>query len=594
MHNTEVQDESIENRQKRGVRVELLTLQHIFLLFRQTQKFIFLRGGFINQIIRYILQHRIPLRNGGPFVTPQPVLLIEIVNNPCAELNIIPHHCPVQGNPIGWTYAAAEIAINNGAQLAIPETDIVEIPANLLDVHIPLERHPAPAEPTTLRKGIRNGHPEETIVLPAHCLHFGLRDGRSRTELFSRTKSITGTLAAAAAASSSCFFFAAAASCASCCAFSSSSFFSSSFSASKKSCSTSFVFSTLFASSACFAFSNFLAYSSSSSSSSSDSLELDEEASDPEADPSFFFFPSSSLPFSSSSSSTSSFSFSFSFSSSSFSFSSSSFSTSSFPSSISFDFSSISSSSSSAAASFSFAFFICSSQSSSSSSCTSFLIFTTTSFFFSSSFATEVTPASSLITRGIFGGGSSMIFTGVGIVCTSSTCKSASVPPSSFITTVSRSLRSLSVHDKSILRSAIISFSINSMKTSMRFWRGVGEGRKLAHSGRYSKHLFIFLLRSCFLLFCLLYLFIPIFIVIVLHLLLNLHHNIILLLLLLRNRSDSCLLLDNTRNLRWWLLNDLHGRWHCLHFEYLQIRLSTPLELYHHRIQQLEKLIRAR
>uniref|UniRef100_A0A7G3B737 Uncharacterized protein n=1 Tax=Lutzomyia longipalpis TaxID=7200 RepID=A0A7G3B737_LUTLO len=294
----------------------------------------------------------------------------------------------------------------------------------------------------------------------------------SRTELFSRTKSITGTLAAA---SSSCFFFAAAAaaSCASCCAFSSSSFFSSSFSASKKSCSTSFVFSTLFASSACFAFSNFLAYSSSSSSSSSDSLELDEEASDPEADPSFFFFPSSSLPFSSSSSSsTSSFSFSFSFSSSSFSFSSSSFSTSSFPSSISFDFSSISSSSSSAAASFSFAFFICSSQSSSSSSCTSFLIFTTTSFFFSSSFATaEVTPASSLITRGIFGGGSSMIFTGVGIVCTSSTCKSASVPPSSFITTVSRSLRSLSVHDKSILRSAIISFSINSMKTSMRFLR---------------------------------------------------------------------------------------------------------------------------
>lgn len=65
---------------------------------------------------------------------------------------------------VDGSYPSAEVAIHNGAQLAVAQSYVVEVPANLLNVGVAFECHPAAAHPAALRLRLGQRHSQKPFI----------------------------------------------------------------------------------------------------------------------------------------------------------------------------------------------------------------------------------------------------------------------------------------------------------------------------------------------------------------------------------------------------------------------------------------------
>ena len=69
-----------------------------------------------------------------------------------------------------------EVPIDDGPELAVPQSDVVEVEADVLDLDVPLEGDPTPPEPAAVRGGVSDGRAEEAFIAPTHRLNLHLHN----------------------------------------------------------------------------------------------------------------------------------------------------------------------------------------------------------------------------------------------------------------------------------------------------------------------------------------------------------------------------------------------------------------------------------
>ena len=70
-----------------------------------------------------------------------------------------------------------QVPVDNGPQLAVLQPDIVQVEADVLDLHVAAEGDPAAAEPPSVRGRVGDGRPHEAVIAATHGLHLVFGDG---------------------------------------------------------------------------------------------------------------------------------------------------------------------------------------------------------------------------------------------------------------------------------------------------------------------------------------------------------------------------------------------------------------------------------
>ena len=83
----------------------------------------------------------------------------------------------MHGDAVDGSDASTEIAVDDGAHVAVAQPDVVEIPADLLDVDDALEGDPTSTVEMPLRLRIRDRYPQISRELLTHLVTEGTREG---------------------------------------------------------------------------------------------------------------------------------------------------------------------------------------------------------------------------------------------------------------------------------------------------------------------------------------------------------------------------------------------------------------------------------
>ena len=83
----------------------------------------------------------------------------------------------MHGDAVDGSDASTEIAVDDGAHVAVAQPDVVEIPADLLDVDDALEGDPTSTVEMPLRLRIRDRYPQISRELLTHLATGGTSEG---------------------------------------------------------------------------------------------------------------------------------------------------------------------------------------------------------------------------------------------------------------------------------------------------------------------------------------------------------------------------------------------------------------------------------